>query len=342
MLGLHDEVDGHGAHRGGRVGDDGDLRRPREGRRHADVAGDLLLGQRHVDVAGPGDHVDGADRLGAVGHGGDGLGSTDAVHLVDPGEVGGGQAGIGHGPVGPWRQAQHHLADPGHAGGDGVHEHGRRVGGEAPRHVHAGPVDGLGDGADADAVTLVAVLPGGLGPVEVLDGVVGGPEGGGHVLGQPVQCPGDLGRLHAGLGEVDPVEAQGVLGDGGVAPLSHVGDDGGDGGDGLLAGEDGAGQQGAQVAGPTAEVEHPEGGRRHGPGRLPAGVAGRANIPPVSAAAELSSIGTALEELRVRVDGLADELRGGADEDAAYDLYDVERNLRAATRRINKARDRLS
>jgi hypothetical protein len=62
----------------------------------------------------------------------------------------------------------------------------------------------------------------------------------------------------------------------------------------------------------------------------------------VSAAAELSSIGTALEELRVRVDGLAQQLRGGADEDAAYDLYDVERNLRAATRRIDKARERLS
>ena len=186
------------------VGDDGDLRRPCEGRRHADVAGDLLLGQRHVDVAGPGDDVDGADRLGAVGHGGDGLGSTDAVDLVDPGEVGGGQAGVGHRPVGPWRQAQHHLADPGHAGGDGVHEHGRRVGGEAPRHVHAGPVDGLGDGADPDAVALVAVLPGGLGPVEVLDGVVGGPEGGGHVLGQPVQCPGDLGRLTRGSARSTP------------------------------------------------------------------------------------------------------------------------------------------
>ena len=102
VLGLQDHVDRDevGVDRG--VGDHHDLRRPGERRRHADpaLAGHLALGHRHVHVARADDHVDRADRLGAVGHRGDGLRAADPVHLVDAGDGGGGQRHVRHPTVG--------------------------------------------------------------------------------------------------------------------------------------------------------------------------------------------------------------------------------------------------
>lgn len=57
--------------------------------------------------------------------------------------------------------------------------------------------------------------------------------------------------------------------------------------------------------------------------------------------AELSSLETAIRELRERITAAADELVGTRDEDVAVDLYDVERSLRTAERRIIKAADGL-
>jgi len=53
--------------------------------------------------------------------------------------------------------------------------------------------------------------------------------------------------------------------------------------------------------------------------------------------AELSSLQTAIRELSERITAAADELVGTSDEGVAIDLYEVERSLRIAQRRITKA-----
>ncbi|HAF68556.1 MAG TPA: hypothetical protein DCL16_05490 [Acidimicrobiaceae bacterium] len=53
--------------------------------------------------------------------------------------------------------------------------------------------------------------------------------------------------------------------------------------------------------------------------------------------AELSSLETAIRELSDRITTAADELLGTTEEAVALDLYEVERNLRTAQRRISKA-----
>jgi len=51
-------------------------------------------------------------------------------------------------------------------------------------------------------------------------------------------------------------------------------------------------------------------------------------------AAQLSSLCTALDDLTQRITSLADGYQGSPREDVASDLYDVERNLQAASRRL--------
>jgi hypothetical protein len=52
--------------------------------------------------------------------------------------------------------------------------------------------------------------------------------------------------------------------------------------------------------------------------------------------AELSSLATALDEITRRVSDMGDEAAKAKDEGAATDLYEIERTLRAAARRLNK------
>ena len=56
--------------------------------------------------------------------------------------------------------------------------------------------------------------------------------------------------------------------------------------------------------------------------------------------AHLSSLSTALGELSDRVTALADGYQGSPREDVAADLYEVERHLQAAHRRLAKLVDR--
>ncbi|MEL7207046.1 MAG: hypothetical protein AAGK32_02235 [Actinomycetota bacterium] len=56
--------------------------------------------------------------------------------------------------------------------------------------------------------------------------------------------------------------------------------------------------------------------------------------------AQLSSLATALDELTGRVTALADDVRED-EEELALDLYEVERSLRAATRRLGAVVRRL-
>ncbi len=52
--------------------------------------------------------------------------------------------------------------------------------------------------------------------------------------------------------------------------------------------------------------------------------------------AELSSVGAQLEELTRRVTAAAHAYGGGGHEDVAHELYEVERNLRTAQRRLDR------
>lgn len=56
-----------------------------------------------------------------------------------------------------------------------------------------------------------------------------------------------------------------------------------------------------------------------------------------SDAAELSSVMSALEDLQRRAVEVADRWRGLERDDISGELYDVERSLRSALRRTNKA-----
>lgn len=55
-----------------------------------------------------------------------------------------------------------------------------------------------------------------------------------------------------------------------------------------------------------------------------------------STAAELSSISTALEEIRRRIEAMADQYSGTKREDLAGDLAAVDRQLHHAVRRLEK------
>ena len=58
--------------------------------------------------------------------------------------------------------------------------------------------------------------------------------------------------------------------------------------------------------------------------------------------AELSSLETAIRELSERITVAADELVGTKQEGVALDLYDVERSLKPAQRRIARAAQGLA
>ena len=110
------------------VGDHDDLRRPGEDSM-PDDAGDLALRQpSRRRCPGPTITSTAPDRLGAVGHRGDGLRAADAVHLVDAGERGRGERGRRRtrrrGPGGTHSTTS---ADPGDARRDRGHQHGRRI-----------------------------------------------------------------------------------------------------------------------------------------------------------------------------------------------------------------------
>jgi hypothetical protein len=58
-------------------------------------------------------------------------------------------------------------------------------------------------------------------------------------------------------------------------------------------------------------------------------------------AAQLSSLSTGLHGLVERITAIADGFQGTPREDVAADLYDVERHLKAAHRRLTGLVDRL-
>ena len=61
---------------------------------------------------------------------------------------------------------------------------------------------------------------------------------------------------------------------------------------------------------------------------------------PALDTAQLSSLSTALDDLSKRVTDLAEEFHGSPREDVAADLYEVERHLVTAARRLKAVLDR--
>ena len=59
-----------------------------------------------------------------------------------------------------------------------------------------------------------------------------------------------------------------------------------------------------------------------------------AAMPPPSAAAELSSLATALDELARRITSIAEDYAGARRDDLATELYQVERALAGARRKL--------
>ena len=348
MLGLDHEVDGRVAGGRGLVGDHHDLGRPGERGRHADDPRHLLLGQRHIDVAGPDDDVDRLDRLGAVGQRRDGLGPTDPVDAVDVGEVGGGQRLVGHGAVSVGWDAQHHPVDTGLTSRHRRHEHRGRVAGPATGHVTAGGADRHPPFVDGDTIALVAAGAGSLRPVEGLNGVPGHPQGVEDVGVQPLGGGPQLLGRHVDAVDFGPVEASGELPKGRVAPGPDVLDDGAHGRRRLVAGDPRPGQIGRGI-GQAASVQHGEKllrrhDRPHGTHdvhrRSRSSGAGARQAPMTGHQAQLASLSTALDELTERVTATADEVKA-EDEELALDLYEVERSLRAAGRRLGSVVRRL-
>ena len=143
VLGLGQQVGRDPGGVGGVVGDDQHFGWAGD---HVDADGaeDLALGSGDIGVAGADDLGDRRDGGGAVGQRADRLGAADAVDLGDAGDLRGGQhrvvdlaarRGDDHGDAGDAGDVRRH----------GVHQHARRIGGEAARHIDA---DGFDRGPD--------------------------------------------------------------------------------------------------------------------------------------------------------------------------------------------------
>ena len=140
VLGLRQKIGGYPGRIVAGVGHDQDLRRAGD-QVDADLSEDAALGGGDVGVARPGDLVDRLDRLGAVGERRHGLGATDAPDLVGAGDAGGQHdQRIDH-AIG--RRHDHDDAPNAcHLGRHNIHQHRRRIGRGAARHVDTRGIDG--------------------------------------------------------------------------------------------------------------------------------------------------------------------------------------------------------
>ena len=153
-----------------------------------------------------------------------------------------------------------------------------------------------------------------------------------------VQRGGDLVRPHPQVVEPHAVEALGQVAEGGVAPVAHLVEHGPHLGDGRLGLGLGPGQPAAEVvAARAAQVESSE----HDPpryrraGRAPQAIAGR-TVGMESDRAELSALATSLDELTKRLTGVADRYQATPRQDIADSLFEVERSLLTATRKLDR------
>ena len=224
MLHLGSQVGGHEIGTGAPVGHHHDLGGAGDGV-DADHPEDLLLGQRHPDVAGPRDEIDAGDARRAVGQGGDGLGASRPEDLVHARDRRRGQDGRGQAAVGRGRRADHQLAHPRQPGRDGGHQHRGGVGGAAAGDVKPGPAHRAGE-------ELQAGRSGHVG--EGLRGVEGADPGGRQLQLSPLSGRQALAsglqrgaphRKRLALGGRPAVEPAPVLAQRGIPLCGHPGHD---------------------------------------------------------------------------------------------------------------------
>ena len=123
----------------------------------ADLAEHQPLGGRHIGVAGADDLGDRLDGLGAVGERRHRLRAADAIDLVDAGELRGREHQRRELAVG----RRHHHDEARHArdlGGHRVHQHRRRIGRGAARHIEPDRLDRGPAGAELDAERIGEAL----------------------------------------------------------------------------------------------------------------------------------------------------------------------------------------
>ena len=144
-------------------------------------------------------------------------------------------------------------------------------------------------------------------------------------------------------GQVHTVEAGGPLEQRVVTAGAYVSQDLPHHRDGFATVDNRSGQAAAQFGHP-AEIESVEhggqGSVRVGRGRY--GLAGAgARKSAVSLRADLASLQSTLDQMLQRVDEAGNEVRGTTRDDLLGDLYEIERHLQAASRRLRRATDSL-
>jgi hypothetical protein len=192
----------------------------------ADGAEDLALGLVHEGIAGAHDLHHRRNRLGPVGHGGDGLCAADAEDAVGPGQM----AARDHRRMGVGGQAGDDLRDTRHLGRDDGHDRGGKQRKAPAGHIAAHAVDGDDAVAHEDAgerFHLERQDGGQLGLRKAAD--VGDCEFG---IGAGLRIEGVNRRLpfiHRNLKRADLclVEGEGVFAHRRIAARLHVGKDAG-------------------------------------------------------------------------------------------------------------------
>ena len=224
VLGLQNHIDGGEISWIGAVGDHDHLGWPGKGRRDADRAGDLLLGERDIDVARTDDDIDGPNRLGAMRDGADRLRPADRHDLVGACDLRRREHDVGDLAIRAGRDTHDDLFNARHPRRNGGHEHGRGIDGPTPGDVAGGPFYGAVAATNRHTGLLHPDIGRHLGLVVGRNPVGGEFEGGSDIGFDALDGGGEFGiRDHEGV-EFDTVEATRVLTNGGVAPLGHSGE----------------------------------------------------------------------------------------------------------------------
>ena len=241
---------------------------------------------------------------------------------------------VGHGARTVWRHTDDDLADTRDTRGHRGHEDGGRVDRETTGHVAPGAVDGATQGAHHKPVALVADIGRGLGGGEVADV-------GGRQLERPTQRRRNALERSLAVGfrdrevvDVDSVESFRELADRVVAARSDIRQDRPYGLDHLGRARHRRPRQGRLEVGHPPEVE---------PREHPATVLSAASRPRRGNAqrmnserAQLAPLATALDELTQRITVLAESFAGDNDDQLSTELFEIERSLQQAARRLER------
>ena len=227
MLGLRQEIGGNPVGIGGAVGQHQHFGRAGD-HVDADLAEHDALGRSHIGVARADDLGHRLDGFGAVGQRRDSLCASDPVDFAHPGKLRRGQhqrieLAIRRG------HHHHHARDTRNARRHRIHQHGRRIGGRAARHVKAGRLDRGPARAEFDTKRVgEAIVLRQLAAVKALDPFAGQLQrrDGFAVAGGDRGI--DLGLAHPQTAAVQrqAVEFRRCLDQRRIAPRRHVADDG--------------------------------------------------------------------------------------------------------------------